>query len=95
MTKNIKKDVKEILEQMIDGRKNFIKGCAELSALRLEGYDFIYYDFDEFYSQLQQYPLPEQYLQWDKEALDQKLKELERLKDKVFALSLELLEEIK
>ncbi|MEV9641588.1 hypothetical protein ABZ756_12885 [Mammaliicoccus sciuri] len=95
MTNTIKEEVKEILEQMIVGRKNIVKGCAELCTLRQEGYEFIYYDFDEFYSQLQHHPLPEQYYQWDKEALDKKLKELEQLKVKVIALSFELLEELK
>jgi hypothetical protein len=94
MTKNINEEVKQILQQMIDGRKNFIEGCAELSALLLAGNDFIYYDFDEYYSQLQQYPLPEQYHQWDKRSLEKKLKELDGLKDKVIGLSRELLEEI-
>ncbi|WP_312476176.1 hypothetical protein [Neobacillus sp.] len=94
MAKEINKKVKLILQQMIDGRKNIIKSCAELSALRLAGYDFIYYDFDEYYCQLQQYPLPEQYHRWEKRALEIKLKELDELKDKVIILSMALLEEI-
>lgn len=87
MTEN---NVKSILEQMIDGIKNVINGCAELDALRLEGYDF-----SELYSHLQHYPLPKHYDKWDKDALDDKLKDLERLNNKVISLSLELLEEIK
>lgn len=86
--------VKHILQQMIEGRKNVIKGCAELSALSFAGFDFIYNEFDEYYSLLQQYPLPEVYHQWEKRALDKKLKEFDELKHKVIALSIEFLEEI-
>ena len=89
------KQVKLILQQMIEGRKNVIKGCAELNALSLASFAFIYNDFDEYYSLLQQYPLPEEYQLWEKGALEKKLKELDELRNKVIALSMELLEEIR
>jgi hypothetical protein len=95
MAKHKIEQVKHILQQMIEGRKNVINGCAELSALSLAGFDFIYNDFDEYYSLLQQYPLPEEYQQWEKSALEKKLKELDELKHKIITLSMELLEEIK
>jgi hypothetical protein len=95
MAEHINEKVKQILQQIVDGRKNIIKGCAELNGMRLVGYEFIYYDFDEYYSQLQKYLLPELYYQREKGTLEIKLKELDELKDKVIALSIELLEEIK
>ena len=87
----VKEDVINILEDMIEGKKNIIIGCYELSSYLMEGYEFIYWDFEEYYHQLQQFPLPEQYHLWEETELEQKISVLEsRYKQKVIALAKEL-----
>jgi hypothetical protein len=96
MIEKVKKDVINILSDMIEGKKNIIVGCSELSNYLMEGYEFIYWDFEEFYYQLQQFPLPEQYHLWDEIELEQKLTELEiTYKPKIITLAKDLLAELK
>ncbi|MEI5909668.1 hypothetical protein WAK64_21980 [Bacillus spongiae] len=95
MIEKVKDEVINILEEMIEGKKDIIKGCSELSGYLMEGYDFIYWDFDEYNHQLQKFPITEQYHLWEESALEQKLKELEsRYKQKVIDLAKELLAEL-
>lgn len=95
MAENVKEDVIHILQQMINGKKNIIHGCAELDRYLMEGHDFIYWEFDEYYYELLQYPLPEQYHLWETRALEDKLKEIDRTyREKVIDLAKDLLEEL-
>lgn len=55
----------------------------ELSALWHEGYDFIDYDFLEFYDHMQHIPLPALYHLWNQEALKDRIEELEAYKPRV------------
>ncbi|BBI35956.1 hypothetical protein [Cohnella abietis] len=90
----VKKKVIQILNDMINGTTNIILGCLELDALWHQGHEFIGIDFGEHYTNLSQIPLPAHYHLWNKDALSERLHELEAYKGNVLYTARLLLEEL-
>lgn len=94
MTSKIKLEVQELLRNMIAKEVHVIDGCAQLTAYLHAGHDFIYWDFDEYYSKLLEFPHPTTYHLWEPEILESKLKEFEKYKELVIQLATQLVEEL-
>ncbi|WP_379139114.1 hypothetical protein [Paenibacillus sp. sgz500958] len=86
--------IRRILRDIINETIPINEGCHELSGLYFSGYDFIPYDFDSFYSEMLDIPLPIEYLIWNKNALEEKLEKLENYKEQVISLSKSFLMEL-
>lgn len=86
--------VKRILRDIINESTPVNQGCHELSALYFSGYEFISYDFDEYYSEMLDIPLPIEYEVWNQNALQEKLKKLDIYKEQVINLSKSFLKEL-
>lgn len=91
---HVRRKVVQILNDMSDGKTNIILGCLELDTLWHQGHDFIGIDFGEHYTNLSHIPLPAQYELWNKDALREKLNELEAYKSNVLHTARLLLEEL-
>lgn len=90
----VRKKVVQILSDMLNGKTNIILGCHELDVLWHQGHDFIGIDFGEHYNNLSHIPLPAQYKLWNKDALRERLNELEAYKANVLYTARLLLEEL-
>lgn len=86
--------VKRILRDIINESTPVNQGCHELSGLYFSGYEFIPNDFDEYYSEMLDIPLPIEYEEWNKNALQEKLKGLDLYKEQVINLSKSFLMEL-
>ncbi|OWR32305.1 hypothetical protein CDO73_01465 [Saccharibacillus sp. O23] len=91
---NIEEAIK-VLEDMITERIPIHLGCHLLSAMHHSGNELIWYDFDEYYYDLSDIPLPGEYELWNQEALKIKLKKLEENKESVLSMAKKMLDEIK
>ncbi|ETT76623.1 hypothetical protein C173_06391 [Paenibacillus sp. FSL R7-277] len=90
----VRKKVVQILNDMLNGKTNIIVGCHELDTLWIQGHDFIGIDFGDHYTNLSHIPLPAQYKLWNKDALRERLNELEAYKANVLYTAKLLLEEL-
>lgn len=90
----IRRTVVQTLNDMLNGKTNIILGCLELDTLWHQGHDFIGIDFGEHYTNLSHIPLPAQYKLWNKDALRERLNELEAYKSNVLYTVRLLLEEL-
>jgi len=86
--------IRRILRDIINELIPVNQGCHELSGLYFLGHDFIPYDFDEYYSEMLDIPLPIEYPVWNQDALKEKLKKLDIYKDPIINLSKSFLMEL-
>ena len=77
MTSETKLEVKILLQNMINEEIHVINGCGQLATYLYEGHDFIYWNFDEVYGKLLEFPRPTEYHVWEPEALRIKLNKLD------------------
>ena len=94
MNSKIKQEVKILLQNMINEEIHMIDGCGQLVAYLHEGHDFIYWDFDEVYGKLLEFPRPTEFHLWEPEALRIKLIKFEVHQTYAVHLVLQLLEEL-
>ncbi|MBD3362703.1 hypothetical protein GF362_03220 [Candidatus Dojkabacteria bacterium] len=86
--------VYNILKGMLDGQKDLVSGCRRLVQLRKRGLEFIPKIFVGFDSELDDVPLPEQYSQWNKNALGEKLKKIDYYREDIIKYSKKLIKEL-
>jgi hypothetical protein len=73
----------------------YTKGVIYFSAMYSSGNETVWYDFIEYYDNLSDVPLPDEYGLWNEEALKIKLKKLDENKIQVLSMAKDLLNEIK
>ncbi|BFH64794.1 nucleoside-triphosphatase [Paenibacillus azoreducens] len=98
MTNEEKKQIEElvsILEDVIHEKIPIHLGCCQLSGLYHSGNPWVWSDFDEYYSKLNDIPLPNEYGLWNEEALNTKLTKLDEYKNEVLRAAQQLLNELK
>ncbi|QUL52436.1 hypothetical protein KDC22_18445 [Paenibacillus tritici] len=88
-------EVQRVLEQIVAKQIPVHVGCQLLTAMLHNGNEWVWSDFDEYYSLLADIPLPDQYLMWNQEALLVKLKKLDLYEEQVIHLAKRLYDELK
>jgi hypothetical protein len=78
-----RQDVQQLLRAMLDGSIELLSGLRELSRLHTLGLDFIPIVFVGYDSDTDSIPTPDRYYQWNPEALREKLKGLDRYRERI------------
>ncbi|MFD2331665.1 hypothetical protein ACFSR7_20615 [Cohnella sp. GCM10020058] len=84
--------IRRILAGITDKSIPIHLGCHLLSALYHKGNESIPKEFEEFYSELLDVPLPKEYTIWNQEALKNKLQKLKLYEQEVIELAKEFFE---
>ncbi|MGG3836392.1 hypothetical protein ABEV00_05120 [Paenibacillus thiaminolyticus] len=87
-------ETKSILRRMISKEIAIHTGCHLLSGMYHRGAHWVWYDFAEYCSLLQDMPLPPEYPQWNESALSEKLEKLHSYEEPVLQLARQLLTEL-
>jgi hypothetical protein len=90
----IKIKVISICSLIINDEVDIVSGCRELAMLRHQGHEFIPIIFVGYDSELDYIPLPSEYHLWNKEALKNKLQEMDNYKEAVLNSAKDLLQEM-
>lgn len=87
-------ETKSILRRMISKDIAIHTGCHLLSGMYHRGAHWVWYDFAEYCSLLQDVPLPPEYPQWNQSALGERLAKLDSYEEPVLKLARQLLAEL-